>query len=86
MLEDLHGRSDFQILGDIPRVVTMYPKMSSHSTKINPGICATNNWRNLLGQIENGKKAIFRTNYQMEPWIQLDLGHQLLVVSVSKVQ
>ena len=79
----LHGRSDFQILGNVPRLITIYPKMSSHSTKMNPGVCAPGNWRNLLGLIEQGKRAIFRTNYQQQPWIQLDLGQELLVVRVS---
>ena len=82
-LKLLHGRSDFQILSDFPRLITIYPKMSSHTTKMNPGTCAPANWRNLLGLIEHGKKTIFRTNYQQQPWIQLDLGQELLVVNVS---
>ena len=78
----LSGRSDFQILNNIQRLVTVNPLMSSHSTLINPGSCGTYNWRNVFGMVENGKKAIFRTNSQVEPWIQLDLGHELLVVIV----
>ena len=79
----LDGRSDFQILEKIPRVVSVFPYMSSSLTKSNPGSCATNNWRNVLGLIENGKRAIIRTNSQIQPWIQLDLGQELLVVTVS---
>ena len=79
----LHGRSDFQILGNIPKLVTLHPVMSSHSTMINPGTCATSNWRNIIGLVEKGKKAIIRTNYQLQPWIQLDLGKELFIVSVS---
>ena len=56
--------------------------MSSARTQINPGDCATQNWYNVLGLIEGGKKAIFRTNAQIEPWIQLDLHAELFVVLV----
>lgn len=57
--------------------------MSSAKTKINPGSCATQNWYHILGLVENGKKAIFRTNAQIEPWIQLDLHNELFVVVVD---
>ena len=79
----IHGRSDFQLLSSLPRTVTVFPHMNSKFTKYNPGVCGTNNWRNVFGSIERGRKAIFRTNMQIHPWIQLDLGSELMVVIVS---
>ena len=79
----LHGRSDFQLLKNMPRVITVFPYINSKFTKFNPGKCGTYNWRSVFGSVEKGKKAIFRTNTQISPWIQLDLGHELLVVLVS---
>ena len=79
----LHGRSDFQLLEDMPKTVTIFPNMNSKFTKTNPGYCGTHKWRNVFGSIESGKKAIFRTNMQIHPWIQLDLGTELMVVLVS---
>ena len=37
----------------------------------------------MFGSVENGKKSIMQTNIQLEPWIQLDLGEELMVVLVS---
>ena len=79
----IQGRSDFQLLSSLPRTVTVFPKMNSKFTKYNPGDCGTYNWRNVFGSVESGKKAIFRTNMQIHPWIQLDLGSELMVIMVS---
>ena len=79
----LHGRSDFQLLKNMPRVITVFPYINSKFTKFNPGKCGTYNWRSVFGSVEKGKKAISRTDTQISPWIQLDLGHELLVVLVS---
>ena len=80
----LHGRSDFQVLRNMPKVITMFPNLNSKLTKFNPGKCGTPNWRSVFGSVENGKKAIFRTNKQIGPWIQLDLGLELMVIIVSE--
>ena len=79
----MHGRSDFQLMKNMPRVITVFPYIHSKFTKFNTGKCGTYNWRSVFGSVEKGKKAIFRTNTQISPWIQLDLGHELLVVLVS---
>ena len=71
-----HGRSDFLLLTDVSKVVRVMPNMASKLTKYNPGDCGTEGWRSVFGIIEHGKKAIFRTNRQMNPWIQLDLGQE----------
>ena len=81
----LHGRSDFQLLTNVPKIISVFPIMNSKLTKINPGKCATNNWQNVFGSVEKGKKAIFRTNALLEPWIQLDLGQEMNVVLVSTI-
>ena len=79
----LYGRSDFQLLNNLPSVVTIYPNMNSISTKTNPGHCETLEWKKMFGSVENGKKSIMQTNIPLEPWIQLDLGEELMVVLVS---
>ena len=73
----------YKVLHDVPKSVQLFPRMTSLSTIINNGYCATNNWENLFGLIENGKKAVFRTNRQIEPWIQLDLHSELQIIQVE---
>lgn len=69
-------------MDNIPSEVAVFPRMSSPFTRINYGMCATSEWHNVFGLVENGKKAVFRTNRMIEPWIQLDLLSELFVLEV----
>ena len=55
-------------MDNIPSEVAVFPRMSSPFTRINYGMCATSEWHNVFGLVENGKKAVFRTNRMIEPW------------------
>ena len=52
--------------------------------KMNPGNCGTNNWRDELNRVVEGKKVVWRTNEQQHPWIQLDLKEEMSVIKGSE--
>ena len=79
------GKSDFATLQlpNSPDIgVPVMPNMNSGMTRINPGTCATNNWRNLFNTVTDGKKVVWRTNAQQHPWLQLDLNQEVNVIKV----
>ena len=81
----LVGRSDFQVMV-LPSTVTVYPDMNSAETKLNKGGGAEPNWRNLFGSVVDGKRQIFRSNRARRPWVQLDLGEEMVVKRVSNLK
>eukprot|EP00092_Neocalanus_flemingeri_P033170 GFUD01036072.1.p1 GENE.GFUD01036072.1~~GFUD01036072.1.p1 ORF type:complete len:565 (-),score=103.40 GFUD01036072.1:48-1742(-) len=78
----LMGRSDFQLLPDIPFLFTVNPNMNSKLTTMVPGSEAERGWRNKFGEIKKGIKTVVKTNIATEAWIQLDLGAEMMVQAV----
>ena len=76
------GRSDFQIIENLPSTQSVEIKWFSKMTKINPGSCSIEKWKNMLTSFINGKKPILRTSKQRNPWIQLNLGQEVAVLAV----
>merc|ERR1712117_463094 len=61
----------------------MNPNMNSGMTKINPGNCATRDWRNQFNLVTTGNKVVWRTNAQLMPWIQLDMRKDVRIIKVK---
>jgi len=78
----LVGRSDFQLLADIPTMFIVNPKMNSKQTSMISGSGADRQWRNMFGEIKKGVKTIFKTNIAPKAWLQLDLGADMMVQQV----
>ena len=79
------GKSDFGVLqlpSNIKQGVYMNPNMNSGMTKINPGNCATRDWRNQFNLVTAGNKVVWRTNAQLMPWIQLDMRKDVRIIKV----
>ena len=83
MVKPSYGRSDFQIIQNIPDTFSAKPRYFSKYTKINPGDCSVINWKNTLKSYFNGKKIILATPKQIDPWIQINMGKELLINEVD---
>ena len=79
------GRSDFSLL-EVEEVsgISVNGDTNSRMTKVNPGSCGSQNWRNELNKVVRGKKVVWRTNAQQHPWLQLDLKEEMNVIKVSQ--
>ena len=83
LVKPSYGRSDFQIIQNIPDTFSAKPRYFSKYTKINPGDCSVINWKNTLKSYFNGKKIILATPKQIDPWIQINMGKELLITEVD---
>jgi hypothetical protein len=81
----LAGRSDFQVLQQAPSRIWLFPNMNSKTTKMNPGSGGDWNWRNLFGAVTAGVRKTWRTNQHNQPWVQLDMGAEVLVHKVGQM-
>ena len=75
----LEGKSDFQLLPDLPPTFIVNPNMNSKLTTMVGGGGATPGWRNKFLEIKEGVRTIVKTNTAAGAWIQLDLGADMMV-------
>ena len=85
----LYGRSDFQIIPDLPSQLVAKPNMFSKLSQISQNDYAVaeaetdqENWRNSLGSLYRGERLGLATNILRNPWLQLDLDFELFIVLV----
>jgi len=76
------GRSDFQLLQDMPATFIVNPNMNSKLTKMVGGSGASDKWRNKFLEILKGVRTVIKTNKATGAWIQLDLGEEMKVQQV----
>ena len=77
------GRSDFQLLQNMPPTFVVNPNMNSKLTTMVPGAGAGNKWRNKFLEIKKGLRTVIKTNIATGAWIQLDLGAEMMVHQVT---
>ena len=83
LVKPSYGRSDFQVVPNIPETFSARPRFFSKLTKINPGKCSIIKWKNSLQSYFNGKKIVVATPKQIDPWLQINLGQELLINAVN---
>ena len=87
LIKPSYGRSDFQIVPDLPPTLSAEIMVFSRMSRINPGLagCELNkrNWRKSLNSYLNGKKITFVTPQQKNPWIQLNLKRPMEILAVT---
>ena len=82
LVKPSHGRSDFQVVPNIPERFSARSRFYSKLTKLNPGKCSVIKWKNSLKSYFNGKKIIIVTPKQIDPWLQINIGQELLINQV----
>lgn len=77
----LLGRSDYT-LASLPLAVNVFPDLTSANTKFNPGSGGSADWRKVWGKVVRGVRQPWSTNAAARPWLQLDLGAEVMVRKV----
>ena len=75
------GRSDFQIVPDLPQSVVIMARTSSRFTLVKHGDNAME-WKSRINSIVHGRKVVLVTPEVDDPWLQLNLGQENPILSV----
>ena len=75
------GRSDFQIVSDLPQSVLIMARTSSRFTLVKDGDGAVE-WKSRVNSIIHGRKVLLVTPEAVDPWMQLNLGQENPILSV----